>query len=80
MFLNTATAEQIDKCAESINLGKIKAQHAPLLIECENALMVEIRNKFFKASALNTVSGNLIEVDMAPSEFAKIKKLVTITN
>lgn len=80
MFLNIATAEQIDECAEYINLGKIKAQHAPLLIECENALMVEIRNKFFKASALNTVSGNLIEVDMAPSEFAKIKKLVTITN
>jgi hypothetical protein len=78
-FLNTATAVQIDKCAEYINLGKIKAQHAPLLIECVNVLMVEIRNKFFKASALNTVSGNLIEVEMAPSEFAKIKSLVTIT-
>jgi hypothetical protein len=76
-FLGTATSEVIDKCAESINLGKIKAQHAPFLIGCENVLIQEIRNKFLKAGEVHTETIETIEVDMAPSEYAKIKGILT---
>ncbi|MCX5884343.1 MAG: hypothetical protein NT096_00260 [Proteobacteria bacterium] len=72
-FLNSASADQIDRYALSINLGKIKAHHAPLLIGCENNLIQEIRNKFLKANAVNTVTDTLMEIDLAPSEYAKIK-------
>ena len=76
-FLGMATPKVIDKCAESINLGKIKAQHAPFLIECENVLIQEIRNKFLKAGEVHTETNETIEVDMAPSEYAKIKGILT---
>lgn len=76
-FLGTATSEVIDKCAESINLGKIKAHHAPFLIGCENVLIQEIRNKFLKAGEVHTETNETIEVDMAPSEYAKIKGILT---
>jgi hypothetical protein len=76
VFLNSATAEEIDRYVENLNLGKVKAHHAPLLIGCENVLIQEIRNKFLKANEVHTETDELIEVDMAPSEYAKIKKIV----
>jgi hypothetical protein len=75
-FLNAATSADIDKHAEHINLGKIKDFHAPLLIGCENVLIQEIRNKFLKAGEVHTETDEFIEVDMAPSEYAKIKRIV----
>jgi hypothetical protein len=79
-FLNSATAEVIDRNAEHVNIGKVKAHHAPLLIGCENVLIQEIRNKFLKANEIHTETDEFIEVDMAPSEYAKIKRLVNSTN
>jgi hypothetical protein len=76
IVLNTATTLELDRLADVINLGKIKAHHAPLLIGCENSTLAEMRNKFFKANATNVVTDSLMEIDIAPSEYAKIKGIV----
>ena len=74
-FFSMANAELIDDKAEAINLIKIKARHAPMLINCQNRLMVEIMNKYLKGDQTDT-SDSTIEIDVPPSEYAKIKSLL----
>jgi hypothetical protein len=74
-FFSNAGYEIIDDLQNHINLGKIKAHHAPLLVNCRSGLITEIRNKFMKGDQ-EKGGDNTIEIDVSPSEFAKIKGLL----
>jgi hypothetical protein len=71
-FFSLANAKLIDEKANAINLIKIKAHHAPMLINCENRLMIEIMNKYLKGDQTDKTE-DTIEIDVPPSEYAKIK-------
>ena len=71
-FFSNANAELLDKMAEKINLGKIKAHHAPLMINCKSGLLIEIMNKFLKGDQKEE-GANTIEVSISPAQFAKIR-------
>ena len=73
-FFSVATPDVIDSHAKSINLTKVKSHHAPFLINCQNSLLVEVMNKFLRGDQESTQSTELIEIDLAPSEFSKIKR------
>lgn len=62
----------MDRLKDSINLGRIKAYHAPLLVNCESELLVEIRNKFLKGDEMDA-GANEVEINISPSQFAKIR-------
>ena len=76
-LIMTANQEQIDKLSEHINLGKIKAQHAPLLIGCESPRIMGTIEKFLSPEDKKRMHGkandNQIELDMSPGDFAKIR-------
>ena len=72
IVFSQADSKKLDELAECINLGKIKAHHAPLLINCKSLLLQEIMNKFLKGDEVDGGS-NTIEVNFSPSQFAKIR-------
>ena len=74
-FLSAATPEVIDYCATYINLGKIRAHHAPLLIGCKHVIIQEAIKKHLKNES-NPATEDTIEINLAPSEYAKVKGLL----
>lgn len=82
-FLMHASIEEIDWCAEFINLGKIRRKHAPLFVGCENNLIITMMEKKLKGSQkkrstgqqqdTKQTGGGVVEIDVAPAEFAKIR-------
>lgn len=72
-FFSAASIETMDRMAQFINLNKIKAEHTPLMVGCESAILTEVMNKYLRGDN-NEAAENLIELEMAPSAYAKIKK------
>jgi hypothetical protein len=70
-----APAEVIDKIAENINLGKIKKHRAPLLIGCENPIIISTIEKKLKGvhKGIKRKTPHSVEIDMAPGDYACIR-------
>jgi hypothetical protein len=73
-FLSAASPELIDKYSEIINLMRVREHHAPLLMGCKKAVWQEIRNKYFLAGSVHAPAKGMLEIDMAPTMYAKIRK------
>jgi hypothetical protein len=77
----TADQATIDSLSDLINLGKIKAQHAPLLIGCESPRIMGTIEKFLSPEDRKRMQGkandNQIELDMSPGDFAKIRSFLS---
>jgi hypothetical protein len=74
-----APAEIIDKMAKHINLGKIRGHHAPLLIGCEDSIIVSTIEKKLKGtqrskSTKTRKTPHSVEIDLAPAEFASFRE------
>ena len=76
-FLMCATTEQKDQYDNHINLGKIREEDVPFLINCNSALLQETIKKHFKHDGKNQVTATTMEMSLAPSEFARLKGLLT---
>lgn len=75
-FMDVSTPEIIDKCAEHIDLRKLKAKDMPLLINCKSRIIAGLMEKFMKCDCedMKAPSDECIEIDVAPSEYMKIKR------
>jgi len=73
-FFSVATPEIIDANAPALNLGKIKATHAPLLISCNHPIILGIVDKYFKGQP-EAIEGAM-EICLSPAEYTKLKYLL----
>ena len=79
-LLESASPEVLDEISEYINMGKIKKEHAPLLVGCASNLILSTMEKKFKGVTKHEVehietvkTKTTIEINVAPVEFSKIR-------
>lgn len=74
VVLNNANIETLDSLDRFINMGKIKAHHAPLLLESKSPFFREIVRKHLQG--IGSQSAGTVEIDLAPTDYAKFKHLL----
>ena len=79
-LLESASPEILDEISEFINLGKIKKEHAPLLVGCTSNLILSTMEKKFKGVTKHDVehietvkTKTTVEINVASVEFSKIR-------